>query len=46
MKKKSEAQYFDKEKYEEIYNSIDLKVRGFADIVKLIKEVWEVHLSI
>ena len=35
---KTEAEYFDKGKYEEIYNSIDLKVNGFAEIVDLIKD--------
>ena len=35
---KTEAEYFDKGKYEEIYNSIELKVKGFAGIVDLIKD--------
>ena len=34
---KTEAEYFDKGKYEEIYNSLELKVNGFAEIVDLIK---------
>ena len=34
---KTEAEYFDKGKYEEINNSIELKVNGFAEIVDLIK---------
>lgn len=34
---KTEAEYFDKGKYEEICNSIELKVNGFAEIVDLIK---------
>ena len=35
---KVEAEYFDKGLFDKIYNSVDLKVRGFADIVKLIQE--------
>lgn len=35
---KKEAEYFNKGKFEEIYYSVDLKVRGFADIVKLIQK--------
>lgn len=35
---KTEAEYFDKGKYEEIYNSIELKVKGFAEVVDLIKD--------
>lgn len=35
---KTEAEYFDKGKYEKIYNSIELKVKGFAEIVDLIKD--------
>lgn len=35
---KTEAEYFNKRKFEKIYYSVDLKVRGFADVVKLIKE--------
>ena len=35
---KTEAEYFDKGKYEEIYNSIELKVNSFSEITKLIKE--------
>lgn len=35
---KIEAEYFDKGKYEEIYNSIELKVKGFAEIVDLIRD--------
>ena len=35
---KTEAEYFDKGKYEEIYNSIELKVNGFVEIVDLIKD--------
>ena len=35
---KTEAEYFDKGKYEEIYNSIELKVNGFAEITTLIKD--------
>ena len=34
---KTEAEYFDKGKYEEICNSLELKVNGFAKIVDLIK---------
>ena len=32
---KTEAEYYEKEKFEEIYRSVDLKVRGFAGVVKL-----------
>ncbi len=35
---KTEAEFFEKGKYEEICNSIDLKVNGFLEIVDLIKE--------
>ncbi len=35
---KTEAEYFDKRKFKEILYSVDLKVRGFADVVKLIQE--------
>jgi len=35
---KIEAEYFDKGLFDKIYNSVDLKVCGFADIVKLIQE--------
>ena len=35
---KVEAEYFDKGLFDKIYNSVDLKVCGFADIVKLIQE--------
>ena len=35
---KTEAEYFNKGKFDEIYYSVDLKVRGFADVVKLIQE--------
>ena len=35
---KVEAEYFDKGLFDKIYNSVDLKVRGFADVVKLIQE--------
>ncbi|MEE3350187.1 MAG: hypothetical protein VZR09_09130 [Candidatus Gastranaerophilaceae bacterium] len=35
---KTEAEYLEKGKYEEIYNSIELKVKGFAEIVDLIKD--------
>lgn len=35
---KVEAEYFDKGLFEKIYNSVDLKVRGFADVAKLIQE--------
>ena len=35
---KTEAEYFSKRKFQEIYNSVDLKVRGFADVVKLIQD--------
>lgn len=35
---KTEAEYFNKGKFQEIYNSVNLKVCGFADIVKLIQE--------
>lgn len=35
---KVEAEYFDKGLFDKIYNSVDLKVRGFADIVKLIQD--------
>ena len=35
---KTEAEYFNKGKFDEIYRSVDLKVRGFADVVKLIQE--------
>lgn len=35
---KTEAEYFGKGKYEEIYNSVELKVKGFAEIVNLIKD--------
>ncbi len=35
---KTEAEYFDKRKFKEILYSVDLKVRGFADVAKLIKE--------
>ena len=35
---KMEAEYFDKGKYEEIGNSIELKVNGFVEIIDLIKD--------
>ena len=35
---KTEAEYFDKGLFDKIYYSVDLKVRGFADVVKLIQE--------
>ena len=35
---KTEAEYFNKDKFEEIYYSVELKVKGFADITKLIQE--------
>ena len=35
---KTEAEYFNKRKFQEIYNSVDLKVCGFADVVKLIQD--------
>ncbi|MBR1942823.1 hypothetical protein IJ843_03715, partial [bacterium] len=35
---KTEAEYFNKGKFDEIYHSVDLKVRGFADVIKLIQE--------
>lgn len=35
---KVEAEYFDKGFFDKIYNSVDLKVCGFADVVKLIQE--------
>ena len=35
---KTEAEYFDKRKFKEILYSVDLKVRGFADVAKLIQE--------
>ena len=35
---KNEAEYFDKGKFKEILYSVDLKVRGFADVAKLIQE--------
>lgn len=35
---KTEAEYFDKGKFKEILYSVDLKVRGFADVAKLIQE--------
>ena len=35
---KVEAEYFDKGLFDKIYYSVDLKVRGFADVVKLIQE--------
>ena len=35
---KTEAEYFDKGLFDRIYYSVDLKVRGFADVVKLIQE--------
>lgn len=35
---KTEAEYFNKGKFKEIFYSVDLKVRGFADVVKLIQE--------
>lgn len=35
---KVEAEYFDKGLFDKIYNSVDLKVCGFADVVKLIQE--------
>lgn len=35
---KTEAEYFNKGKFEEIYNSVDLKVRGFAKVAKLVLE--------
>ena len=35
---KTEAEYFDKGKYEKIYNSLELKVNGFAEITTLIKD--------
>jgi len=34
---KVEAEYFGKGLYDRIYNSLDLKVRGFVDVVKLIQ---------
>ena len=35
---KTEAEYFNKGKFDEIYRSVDLKVCGFADVIKLIQE--------
>lgn len=35
---KTEAEYFKKWKYDEIYKSVELKVRGFAEVVKFIQE--------
>lgn len=35
---KTEADYFEQGKYDEIYSSLELKVKGFSDITKLIKE--------
>ena len=35
---KTEAEYFNAGKFEEIYYSVCLKVRGFADVVKLIQK--------
>lgn len=35
---KVEAEYFDKGLFDKIYYSVDLKVRGFADVVKLIQD--------
>ena len=35
---KTEAEYFNKRKFQEIYNSVDLKACGFADVVKLIQD--------
>ena len=35
---KIEAEYFNKGKFDEIYHSVNLKVCGFADVVKLIQE--------
>jgi len=35
---KTEAEYFNQRKYDEIYNSVNIKVLGFADVVKLIQE--------
>ena len=35
---KTEAEYFDKGKFKEILYSVDIKVRGFADVAKLIQE--------
>ena len=34
---KTEAEYFKQGKYEEIYYSVDLKVHGFSEVVKLIQ---------
>ena len=35
---KTEAEYFNKEKYDEISNSVELKVMGFSEITNLIEE--------
>ena len=35
---KTEAEYFIKGKYKEIFNSVELKVKGFADVVDLIED--------
>ena len=35
---KTEAEYFNKGLFDKIYRSVDLKVCGFADVAKLIKE--------
>ena len=35
---KTEAEYFNKGRFDEIYRSVDLKVCGFADVAKLIAE--------
>lgn len=35
---KTESEYFNKGKFDEIYRSVDLKVCGFADVIKLIQE--------
>ena len=35
---KTEAEYFCKKKFEEIYSSVSLKVHGFAEVVKLLQE--------
>ena len=35
---KTEAEYFDKGKHEEIYRSVDLKVNGLSNVTKLIKD--------
>lgn len=42
---KVEAEYFDKGLFEKIYNSVDLKVRGFADVgVLMIKTIHQIGL--